>query len=364
MAPMLPSEQIQHRALDASRADLYWFSMTTTGTDSAAPLRVLLLGASGTIGRATARALVARGHHVVSLIRPRPGVRSPTRDDALTQDLEGTEIRWADASDAASLRHDGFANEHFDAVISCLASRTGIPADAWRIDYQANVEALQAAKDAGVKQFIMLSAICVQKPLLAFQQAKLAFEKELISSGLTYTIVRPTAFFKSLSGQLQRVKLGKSFLLFGDGQHTACKPISDDDLGDFLAGCLEHESRHNLILPIGGPGPAMTPRDQGDYLFKLLGKTPRFTSVPLWLLGAMGGTLGLLGKMFPALADKAELARIGHYYASESMLVWDAHAQRYDADLTPSHGTQTLFEAYDRWVRDEGVPDRGDHAVF
>ena len=58
---------------------------------------------------------------------------------------------------------------------------------------------------------MLLSAICVQKPLLAFQQAKLAFEKELVASVLVYSIVRPRAFFKSLSGQAQRVKRGKPF---------------------------------------------------------------------------------------------------------------------------------------------------------
>jgi divinyl chlorophyllide a 8-vinyl-reductase len=51
--------------------------------------------------------------------------------------------------------------------------------------------------------------------LLAFQHAKLAFEAALIDSGLTYSIVRPTAFLKSLSGQVERVKRGRPFLVFG-----------------------------------------------------------------------------------------------------------------------------------------------------
>ena len=42
--------------------------------------------------------------------------------------------------------------------------------------------------------------------------------------------MRPTAFFKSLSGQVERVRGGRPFLLFGDGTLTACKPISDADL--------------------------------------------------------------------------------------------------------------------------------------
>jgi divinyl chlorophyllide a 8-vinyl-reductase len=324
--------------------------------------RVLLLGATGTIGRATARALLKRGHHVVCLVRSRQGKNG--LDPDTSAQLAGATIRRGDACDPQSLRDDGFAGEQFDAVVSCMASRTGTPKDAWRVDHQAHVDALEAAKLAGVHHFVQLSAICVQKPLLGFQHAKLAFEKALIDSGLVYSIVRPTAFFKSLSGQLQRVKDGKPFLLFGDGKLTACKPISDEDLGDFLAGCLEEESRHKRILPIGGPGPAITPRQQGEHLFALMGKPVRFKSVPVSLLDFIITLLSWIGKVVPGAADKAELARIGRYYATESMLLWDATTQRYDAEATPSHGTQTLFDAYERWVKGDGVPDRGDHAVF
>ena len=121
---------------------------------------------------------------------------------------------------------------------------------------------------------MLLSAICVQRPLLAFQHAKLAFEKVLVESGLAYSIVRPTAFFKSLSGQIERVRRGKPFLVFGDGTLTSIKPISDDDLAAYLAAyladCLEDQGRRDRVLPIGGPGAAITPRQQGERLFALL----------------------------------------------------------------------------------------------
>lgn len=326
--------------------------------------RVLLLGATGTIGLATAQALIRRGHDVVCFVRPRQVAKGQVLEDLKISALAGATVRYGDPTQPDSLVHDAFADEHFDAVISCMASRTGSPRDAWGVDHQAHVHALEAAQAAGVKHFVLLSAICVQKPLLAFQHAKLAFEKALIESGLTYSIVRPTAFFKSLSGQLERVKKGKPFLIFGDGQLTACKPISDHDLGDFIAACLDEQGRHNQILPIGGPGPAITPRQQGDYLFQLLGKEPRFKSVPVGFLDVIIGVLNVLGKLIPAAADKAELARIGRYYATESMLVWDAASNQYDATRTPSHGTQTLFEAYDLWANGQAAPDRGEHAVF
>ncbi len=334
------------------------------GLTSKSGMRVLLLGASGTIGMATARALLRRGHEVVCLVRPRQGVGSAQADTRLSELLAGALVVRGHVSDPEVWSHPTFTQARFDAVVSCMASRTGSPQDAWQVDHLAHVGALKAAQAAGVRHFVQLSAICVQKPLLAFQHAKLAFEKALIESGMTYSIVRPTAFFKSLSGQLERVKKGKPFLIFGDGKLTACKPISDDDLADFLVGCLDDVSRHNQILPIGGPGPAITPLAQGEHLFALLGMPPRFKRVPVGLMDAIVGVLSVLGKLIPAAAQKAELARIGRYYATESMLVWDANAQRYDEEATPSHGSQTLFDAYARWVKGEGAPDRGEHAVF
>lgn len=326
--------------------------------------RILLLGATGTIGRATARALVGRGHDVVCLVRPRAGVGGGLAPDDSARLLAGATVRFGEIGDVAALMREGCRGERFDAVVSCLASRTGLKEDAWAIDYGANLAALAAAQESGVGQFVLLSAICVQKPLLAFQFAKLAFEQALISSGMTYSIVRPTAFFKSLSGQVERVRQGKPYLVFGDGTLTACKPISDDDLAAFLADCLDDENRWNRVLPIGGPGPALTPRQQGEHLFALFGRPPRFKRVPVTMLDAIIGGLSLAGRVVPKLSKKAELARIGRYYATESMLVLDPATGRYDADATPSTGRETLFDYHARLVARTATLERGDHAVF
>ncbi len=329
----------------------------------ASPLRIFVVGATGSIGRATVRALRRHGHHVTCFVRPRAGRRG-AEPNADAGAMAGVTVRTGDVTDPGSIARDGFQGDRFDAVVSCLASRTGAPRDAWAIDHQAHVHLLHAARQAGVSRWVQLSAICVQKPRLAFQHAKLAFEQALMASGLTWSIVRPTAFFKSLSGQVQRVRDGKPFLVFGDGTLTRCTPISDDDVATYLAECLEDPSRGNRILPIGGPGPAMTPRAQGEMLFALTGRPPRFTRVPVALLDVIIGVLGALGRVIPPLADKAEFARIGRYYATESMLVWDAAHERYDAEATPSTGTETLREHYARMLRGEVADDRGEHAVF
>jgi len=316
------------------------------------PQRVMLLGATGTIGRATAHALLEDGHEVVCLVRP-----------GATDLPAGAVLRHAQVTDPGSLRNDGFRGERFDALVSCLASRSGEPADAWAIDHAAHVAALAAAQEAGVGHMVLLSAICVQKPKLAFQHAKLAFEAKLAESGLAHSIVRPTAYFKSLSGQIGRVRAGRPFLLFGDGRLTATKPISDADLARYLALCLRDPALRG-ILPVGGPGAAFTPRQQGEWLFEMLDRPQRFRQVPVAMLDAIIGVLTVLGRVSPKLRAKAELARIGRYYATESMLVWDEGNERYDAAATPGFGSDTLREHYRAVIAGAPQEDLGAHRVF
>ena len=310
-------------------------------------MRVLLLGSTGTIGGATARALVSRGFDVVAY-----GRRAP--------DAAGVTVRIGELADIAT----ALRGQRFDAFVSCLASRTGSPEDAWDVDHAAHSAALAAAKATGAGLFVLLSAICVQKPQLAFQHAKRAFERDLIASGLAYSIVRPTAYFKSLSGQVARVRAGKPFLLFGDGRLTSCKPVGDDDLASYIAERLTDASQRNRILPIGGPGPAIAPWDQAEALFGMLKKPLRVRRVPVGLLDGIIAVSATLGKASAKMRARAEFARIGRYYATESMLVWNEGAGRYSAQDTPETGSDTLYDFYARLIRDEASVKLGDHAAF
>jgi divinyl chlorophyllide a 8-vinyl-reductase len=316
---------------------------------------VLLAGATGYLGKQVARTLVERGYRVLAPIRDQGSDRPA---------LTGVDYRQTRLDDGRQLRDDLGAPQ-VDAVISCLASRSGAPRDAWRVDHEMNTNLLAAAQALGARRFVLLSAICVQKPRLAFQHAKLAFEQALMNSNAPWVIVRPTAFFKSLSGQVGRLRAGKPFLLFGDGTLTACKPISEADLAHYLVDCLERDDRLGRILPVGGPGPAVTPRQQGEWLFEALGRAPRFRSVSpgLFLKGA--SVLDAAGRLVPKLRNTAEFARIAHYYATESMLLWDENAGAYDADATPEFGTVSLRDHYRRLVRGEADDQAlGEHRLF
>jgi divinyl chlorophyllide a 8-vinyl-reductase len=316
------------------------------------PTRILLAGATGYIGKAVAAELLHRNYEVVALVRA-PG-----------DDVPGCERCVAEVTDGASLSA-ALAGVGIDAVVSCIASRSGVPADAWRVDYEGNRNLLASTGSAGATHFLLLSAICVQRPRLAFQHAKLAFEAELAQAGIRYTIVRPTAYFKSLSGQVDRVRAGKPFLVFGDGTQTACKPIGESDLARFIVDRLEDPVSVGRVLPIGGPGNAVTPREQCELLFELTAMPPRFRSVPVGLFDAATAILAPIGKLLPAAAAKAELARIGRYYATESMLVWNEAKGHYAAEATPDTGSETLRDYYARVLRDGlAGQELGEHKLF
>lgn len=313
---------------------------------------VLLAGATGYIGREVLRQLLEQGYAVSALVRD--GALLPAGVDVITVDFQ-------QAEDMKKI----LTGKVFDSVISCVASKSGEPTDAWLVDYEFNAALLAAAEIADAKHFVLLSAICVQRPKLAFQHAKLAFESALRRSDMDYSIVRPTAFFRSLSGQIERVKSGKPFLLFGDGLQTACKPISAQDLAAFLIDCLSEPSKRNQVLPIGGPGEAITLKAQGEMLFELTGNTPKFRSVPVGLFSLVSAILSPFAKWSKWAAAKAEFARIGRYYATESMLLWDPERGEYSADATPATGSVTLRDHYEQVLR-EGMDghEAGEQGLF
>jgi divinyl chlorophyllide a 8-vinyl-reductase len=129
--------------------------------------------------------------------------------------------------------------------------------------------------DSGIatnaRHFVMLSAFCVKNPWLQFQQAKLKFEADLqAQDNMSYSIVRPTAFFKSVSGQLEVVQAGAPFVMFGDGEVTRCNPIAESDLATYLLDCVKENSRKNKVIDLGGPDEPLTMKKQGEVSYPVI----------------------------------------------------------------------------------------------
>ena len=304
-----------------------------------ADTKVLLLGYTGYIGTTLAKVLSEKKIQVVC----------PVRNKKPLKRIEN--IVFVDLPKIESFLETSKVKP--TTVISCIASRRGGITDSWDVEYTLNKFFLKLCKRIGINRFILLSALCVQKPTLEFQKAKLAFENLLKNSTIEYEIIRPTAFFKSLSGQIDRVKKGKSFLVFGNGELTTCKPISARDLSEFISRFVLRKKAENKIHLVGGPGPPISPKDQAELLFKLSKNKKKITHISPKLFLVIIYFLMPLSKISKKIQDFREFLKIAYYYATESMLIWDEKNNIYSSDKTPEFGKETIEDYYKKILNED-----------
>ena len=108
--------------------------------------KVIVVGATGYIGKAVVREATRRGYPTTAVVRDASKAASDTK-------LAGSNIVQANVCDAASLGRPGspFEKGNVDVVISCLASRSGSKKDSFAIDYQATLNCMEAARAAGLR---------------------------------------------------------------------------------------------------------------------------------------------------------------------------------------------------------------------
>jgi len=242
-----------------------------------------------------------------------------------------------------------------DVVISCLASRTGSKKDSFAIDYQATLNCLEAARAAGARHFVMLSAFCVTSAeqndpyALQFQYAKKDMEAALRGqSDVTYTIVRPTAFFKSVSGQVEVVAGGGPFVYFdlGGGNCATCNPIAEADLAAALVDTITDPAKENALWNLGGPDEGLSMKQQGELVAEVLGKEEaKLLGVPIGIFDTIVNGLQWAADTFKSekFEDAAEFGRIGRYYAVVDMLTTEP-ADKYGKTTLRAHYQRVAVE--------------------
>lgn len=101
--------------------------------------------------------------------------------------------------------------------------------------------------------------------------------------------------------QVELIKKGNPYVMFGDGKLAACKPISESDLAAFIVNCVSDEDKMNQVLPIGGPGKAYTALEQAEMQFKFADKEPKFIKVPVAIMDFIISIFDFLAGIFPGL---------------------------------------------------------------
>jgi len=285
---------------------------------------VLIIGATGYIGNAVVREAVDQGYKVIAV----------TRSEGHDRNFDGAEVAVADVTDPTSVEQlfNRPSGEKIDAVISTLACRSGVASDFFDIDYHATLNVLNSAVKHGTEKFVLLSAICVRKPELPLQQAKLLMEDALMRSGIDYSIVRPTAYFWVFDVQTPMIIKGRPGYVVDSGDQAVHNPIAKEDLAEFMVDCVDQEERSNRVFVLGGPETPdniMTYRQSLEALFEGLSMEPNIKSIPGWLVRAIINTSGFLGKFFRKPGAFSEFLKTTYYYLENDM-------------RAPGYGTRTL----------------------
>ncbi|MBX2997143.1 MAG: SDR family oxidoreductase [Caldilineaceae bacterium] len=207
---------------------------------------ILIVGASGLLGREAAKTLLAQGEQV----------RAFTRTHANVDDLKktGAEVMQGDLIDPPSLRR---ACQGVDRVLAAAHSIVGDGRySSEAVDDAGHRALIDAAKAEGVSHFVYMSILgaSANHPV-DFWRTKYGIEEYLKASGLSYTILRPSAFMETHAHALNGKPLlesGKTTLL---GKGT--KPrnfVAVRDVAHYAVLALTDPKMKNLTLEIGGLG--------------------------------------------------------------------------------------------------------------
>ena len=206
---------------------------------------ILVVGATGTLGRKVVRTLLASGEEVRAMTRVLAKV------DAL-KSLGARPIR-GNLADPESLE---FAVRGARVVIAAAHSILGRGHESSDIvDDAGHRSLIDFAKSAGVEHFIYTSVLrpSTDHPI-DFWRTKARVERYLQDSGMTYTIVRPTAFMDLHAYELigKSVMEGKRVMLTGKGVNPR-NFVAAEDVAKVIVGALRVPSLRGETIDVGGP---------------------------------------------------------------------------------------------------------------
>lgn len=235
-------------------------------------MNLLVVGATGTLGRQITRRALDEGHQVRCLVRS-------FKKAAFLKEW-GAELVQGDLCKPETLTP---ALEGVTAVIDAATTRPTDSLSIRQVDWDGKVNLIQAAKAANVDRFIFFSILDAEKyPDVPLMEIKRCGELFLAESGLNYTILQPCGFLQGLIGQYAIPILeGQSVWVMGDTSPTAY--MDTQDIAKFAIRALSVPETERRSFPVVGP------RAWGAYEIirlceRLSGREAKVSRMPIGLL--------------------------------------------------------------------------------
>jgi NADH dehydrogenase len=208
---------------------------------------ILVTGGTGFVG----------GHVVGALRRAGKEVRCLVRDARRAKpELAGCELVHGDMTDPASMRA---AVEGAEGVVHLVSIRQGKEEQFERIMSRGTRDLVDAAEAAGVRRFVLMSALGLDertKDLVPYYRAKWAMEQAVEGSSLPFVIFRPSFVFAADGGILptfrKLAKLAPVTPIAGTGEQRL-QPIWADDVASYFVRALDDDVPTGTTYELGGP---------------------------------------------------------------------------------------------------------------
>ncbi|MFN6540571.1 MAG: SDR family oxidoreductase [Nostoc sp. EkiNYC01] len=242
-------------------------------------MTLLIVGATGTLGRQVARRAIDEGYKVRCLVRS-------TKKAAFLKE-------WGAELVSGSLRYPDTIAEALEGVTQVIDASTSRPTDSQsikQVDWDGKVALIQAAKAAGVERFIFFSILDADKyPEVPLMEIKRCTELFLIESGLNYTILRLAGFMQGLIGQYG-IPILEAQPVWVTGQSSPIAYMDTQDVAKFAIRALSVPETENQAFPVVGTR-AWSAEEIISLCERLSGKEARVTRMPINLLRAVRGLM-------------------------------------------------------------------------
>jgi uncharacterized protein YbjT (DUF2867 family) len=242
-------------------------------------MTLLIVGATGTLGRQITRRALDQGYEVRCL------VRSQKRAAFLKE--WGAQLVSGNLLDPETLDD---ALEGVTAVIDAATARAADPLSIKQVDWEGKLNLIAALKRAGVDRYVFFSILdSEQFPNVQLMNIKHCMELYVAESGLNYTILRPAGFMQGLIGQYA-IPILEGQPVWLTGQTAPIAYMDTIDIAKFAVQALKLPETEKQTFPVVGPR-AWGAQDIIKLCERCSDKTAKVTTVPLALVRATRNTL-------------------------------------------------------------------------
>lgn len=213
-------------------------------------MKVFLTGSTGFVGKRILQDLLKKNYQVRCVVRQ-------GSEQKIVHYKEAADIVQGDITDVDSLRGKLAGCDAVINLVGIIREFPGKGITFEKLHYEGTVNLLKAAREQGVRRFIQMSALGAQKDgKTQYQQTKFRAEECIQSSGLDYTIFRPSVIYgpgdKFVNLFVRMLKTLQFVPVIGNGRYQM-QPVSVENVSNGFVRSIEQKDSIGKIFVVGGP---------------------------------------------------------------------------------------------------------------